>query len=524
MYKIIIADDEKTIRDGLEKLVDWEGLGFEIVKTLGDGEAVIDFLDSEPVDVVLADIMMPHIGGIEIAKYVKESELTCKVVLISGFKKFELAHQAIRYGVEDYILKPSKMEDVIAVFQKLKRELDNMAEDFEAKRIAQKQWEEMRPVLMEKFVRSLILIGELEDRKDVERRMRLLYPEIDPEHCPCILATLRIHNYEVFLHNSWNYGTEQFDEAVFNYVNISREQGFFHIVYKAKDCIRIFAIMKECGHDACIVNMEHFVQQMMEIFKLNISMEIERLFTCIYQVMDMQREMLGDFRKNVAELQLQEQQKMIMTNMMIGNIGTAQRIMKNILLSHSTENVRCQSHIVVDTFDSICKFLQNNRPRLYQVILPYIDYQRILNMSATAELMLYCDRIFDLMKNQENISQEIDKKGLVNQIKAYVDRNIYKDIFLEDVANEVFISTTHLSRIFKKQTGETFLQYVTRKKMEKAKELLCDPRYKVYQISELLGYKTSRYFSKLFYNHMGCYPNQYRKDALQLGEEFDEEK
>ena len=101
--------------------------------------------------------------------------------------------------------------------------------------------------------------------------------------------------------------------------------------------------------------------------------------------------------------------------------------------------------------------------------------------------------------------------------------HILEDIRLEDAANEIFISTTHLSRIFKQQTGETFLQYVTKKKMEKAAELLSDPHYKIYQVGECLGYKTPRYFSKLFYNVLGYYPSQYRREILHFREESDEE-
>ena len=103
MYKIIIADDEKFIQEGLVNLIDWKSLGFEIAGVFEDGADVIEYLNTMPVDVVLTDIKMKHISGIVTAKYIYENEIPCKVVFISGYKEFDLVLQAIKYGVEDYI-------------------------------------------------------------------------------------------------------------------------------------------------------------------------------------------------------------------------------------------------------------------------------------------------------------------------------------------------------------------------------------------------------------------------------------
>ena len=86
MYKMIIADDEKIIQEGLAELIDWNEMGFEIAETFSDGAEVIEYLDTMPVDVVLTDIRMKHVGGIDVARYVQEAKIPCKVVFISGHK------------------------------------------------------------------------------------------------------------------------------------------------------------------------------------------------------------------------------------------------------------------------------------------------------------------------------------------------------------------------------------------------------------------------------------------------------
>ena len=528
MYKMIIADDEEIIREGLMKLVNWEELGFEIIKILENGEEVIDFLESEPVDVVLTDIMMPHISGIDIAKYIQQNELNCKVVIISGYKKFELAHQAIRYGVEDFILKPSGINEVTSVFKKIRKALDINALDLENRQKVENQWKEMQPVLREKFIHSLILGGTIEERKDIERRMHLLYPEINSWNSPCLIATIKIENYETYLQNKWNYSAEQFENAILNFVKLSHDNGLFHVVYSAKNRIRIFAIMKVHGNNfdenvaICSNGMAQLERQFEEIFDLNVSLDIEQVFDHIYQVIDKRAEIMIN-QQDGASLQLTEQKKLLMTNVMIGNMLTAKKIMDSILQSYAEEDIQIQHHLVVDILSDICKFLQVNRPKLYQDILPYIDYQIIGSMTEISEMIRYCERIFELM-NMKGQAEEFDQNGLVDRIKKYVSDHIYEDIMQDDVANEVFITSTHIRRIFKKQTGETFLQYITRKKMEKAVELLRDPKYKVYQVGEVLGYKTPRYFSKLFRNFTGYYPNQYRNEVLKLGETADEKE
>ncbi len=529
MYSLIIADDEKIIREGLTTQIDWNNLGFEIVGAYSDGSEIIDFLDSMPVDVVLTDIMMTHIGGIDVARYIHDTGIPSKVVFISGHKEFELALQAIRYGVEEYILKPSKVEQVEAVFTKIRNELDAKARDQEYRDSVERRWEKLHPIIEEKFLSNLV-IGALEDKEDIKRRMQLLYPEIMVEYCPCVLMNLEIKNYGSFIQEEWNYNSGQFEDAVYNFVAMYQGIASFHVVYKYKEKIRLFAIMKEYRNSKeenealCRMQVEQFGRQFREIFGTEISIEVNRVFEQIYQVTQWREDMIRkDDRQDDAEILLQEQKKMILTNIMQGNISTAQKILDHLLNSLAKDDMRYCRNVLVDIFSCISEQLRENNQQLFKVLQPFIDYHIILNMDTPKELERYCKRIFDKMKSKESMPNQFNKNAMVNRIKGYIQEHIFEDILLEDVGNAVFLSNTHLSRIFKTQIGEPFSQYVTRKKMEKAAELLHDPQYKVYQVGEMLGYKTARYFSKVFNNVMGYYPGQYRKDVLHMGECADEE-
>ena len=124
---------------------------------------------------------------------------------------------------------------------------------------------------------------------------------------------------------------------------------------------------------------------------------------------------------------------------------------------------------------------------------------------------------------QNSISVDWKKAEELYAAKQYVEANITTDISREETANMLYISSSYLSKIFTEKTGENFSKYVTRIKMEKAIELLGEPQYKTYQVSEYLGYKTPRYFAKLFRNHTGMNPSEYRYTVLGMKGDVNEE-
>ena len=141
MYKIIIADDEKIIRSGLRNALDWQALGFEVLEVFSDGEEVIDYLEYATPDVILTDIRMENISGIEVAKYVWENHLPCKVFLVSSYQEFSYAVSALHYGVSDYLLKPVDRPSMEKTFRQLKQQLDSGL-------ITKEEYQEKRSVLL----------------------------------------------------------------------------------------------------------------------------------------------------------------------------------------------------------------------------------------------------------------------------------------------------------------------------------------------------------------------------------------
>ncbi|WP_066191524.1 MULTISPECIES: response regulator transcription factor [Gracilibacillus] len=124
MYKMVIVDDEKEIRYGLKNYFPWGQLGFEVVHHCENGKLALAFIEENEVDVVLTDIRMPVMDGLELAQQLHNKHTRIHTIILSGYKDFEYAKEAIRFGVKDYIIKPGKFEEMQEVFTRLKKELD----------------------------------------------------------------------------------------------------------------------------------------------------------------------------------------------------------------------------------------------------------------------------------------------------------------------------------------------------------------------------------------------------------------
>lgn len=124
MYQLLIVDDEYEIRHGISNYFPWDELGFQVAGEAENGEEALIFLRAHPVDVILCDIKMPVKSGLELASELKSAGNPVKIIFLTGHKEFELVKEALIYGARDYIVKPTKYQELARIFLKLKKELD----------------------------------------------------------------------------------------------------------------------------------------------------------------------------------------------------------------------------------------------------------------------------------------------------------------------------------------------------------------------------------------------------------------
>ena len=528
MYRLVIADDESRTREGIMNGIDWNELGFIVTETFADGQELIEYLDCVVPDVILTDIKMNYVSGIDVAKYVFENKLPCKVVLISGFQEFELALQGIKYGVDDYLLKPTDVDKVEETFIKIKKQLDERYAQFQKTKSERQRMDEALSLLDERFFADIVM-GVVENGEYVRSCMGVLYPEVDVENTKSFLANIYIEDYEQFMEEVWEYGRDQFEINIGNFLKIFKNDYCFHVVYKENELIELLGLRienKTKGSQEEEQALKNLLLELEQVFGFRAKGKVRGIYDNIDQIGKAnEQDLMAEVDEKELIQYLNEQKKLIMSNISIGKIITAQKLYHNILeeLDKLKYSWQRRNNVVIDIMSTMNTVLWETNKELAKSIQPFLCYTKVLSMTKIQEIKAWSDRIFDQIKLAD--LRSTNRGGsLVERAKDYICENIYKDISQEETANYLYICPSYLSRIFRKQTGESFLQYVTRIKMEKAIELLKEPQYKTYQVGEMLGYKTPRYFARLFRAHTGMNPGEYRSKMLHLGEEYEENK
>ncbi|HEY4392198.1 MAG TPA: response regulator, partial [Paenibacillus sp.] len=156
MYKLILADDEEDVREGLLDLIDWESIGYQIVDTAENGREAIDLIERHVPDVVVTDIQMPFMDGLKLTEWIRKAYPATKVIILTGYEQFEYAQRAIQLDVNEYVLKPFSSEELAEVLRKVKLQMDGELETRKNVQLLTEHYKRNLPVLQRLFLSSLV--------------------------------------------------------------------------------------------------------------------------------------------------------------------------------------------------------------------------------------------------------------------------------------------------------------------------------------------------------------------------------
>lgn len=405
MYRLLIVDDEEDIRRGIARGIPWAQLGFEVAGQAGDGQEAVGLLEKTRPDVVLSDIRMPKMDGIELMQYLYTNNPEIKIIILSGYNDVEYLNMAIKNQVIEYLLKPTDIDEFCELFKSLKTKLDTERQ--------QKR--------------------ELESLKAfVEQSKELSYGRV--------LSNL----LDGYIGGSMEYQWKQEMEA--------RGMAFDRCVMVIMDTDPGAGDSKEDHYQLKQRIIQYCNSRQIpwsKQFFLNRDHKVVGIVT-----LD-EREMEKDIQASIQEIQ--------------GEIGDIYNL---ALLAGISPMCRDESQL----------------PSLYA--------QTVKTVTSKAP---------DLFVNQKKSSM------LVNAVQEYLNsRYCSNSLSLEEVADHFRKNPAYISKVFKKETGFNFSDYITQKRMEKGKELLTDMTLKIYEIAELIGYADASNFIKVFKKHCGMSPNEYR--------------
>lgn len=524
MYQLIIVDDEKAIRKGIRDYIDWKSMGYEVADIFEDGKEALEYLKNHIVDVVLTDIEMAEVSGLQLAKHIRDNDLPQKVVIISGYKEFEYARKAVEYGAEHYLLKPIRMEEVAEVFAKIKKDLDAYKALEEKKTHAEKNFTELLPELQEHFWISL-LVGGLRNKGSMIKRKTVLNIDVD-EKQPFALIDLQLDaKEEMFLQH---YEGENFHHLINNIAGGENEDIVSFPIFLSDIVIKVIMTTKrQESPEQFRVRVEEQLKEKCDtarsLLKLDILAEIEKIFPNLmgfteYQCILTRPKTTYDCNDSNLSTEdyerLMQEYKLLMGLINDGEFEELDNLIDTIFHEFRKIPMEQMQKICIDMFSMLSGRLMRMGIDMWKVLNQKLSYQELMSISNMKELkdkvkMLLYD-VMDMVKEKRNISS----KHFIEEAIQYMKENYSKEISLETIANKFFLNQTYFSRLFKQYTGTTYTDYLIELRMERAKELLSQGKYKVYEVSKMVGYRSEKYFFRIFKQYTGCSPTEYYRGKI----------
>ncbi len=516
MYRLVVVDDEKTIRQGMCKFIDWNRLGFEVIADFEDGKETIEFLQENTVDVILADIQMSEKSGLDVAAFVQEQNLPVKVVIISSFREFEYARRAVELNVEHYLLKPIQLPEVESVFTKIKEDLDKRVAEPKETTTEANNFDEILPELQEEFLVSL-LVGVTHEKVVLEKKLKLLKLPFQASN-PYAVLNVTIRNEESLA----KYGEISFKKNLLRNMFEEDTNIIFYIVGLSKDTIKIIATVKRERK-----NLEEDLQQYIHnktedikrLLDLDLDISIENIYPDIWGFEE-RKYTLSKEPKNLEPMQGKDYDQVLQKYRLLcylinsGDFSELKPLLDNIFFGYRNLPLDQVKHIIINMFSLLSNKYMKMGSEEWKTITMLLLNEKLYETDSREELMEKCMSILNKTIQTKQTQKSETAQKIIEQAVDYMKEHYAQSLSLEMISDKYFLNQCYFSRIFKQYKGETFTDYLIQIRMEKAKELLAEGKYKVYEISEMVGYVSEKYFFRIFKQYTGKSPSEYQRSLI----------
>ncbi|MFA9397603.1 MAG: response regulator [Clostridiaceae bacterium] len=522
MYKILLVEDEPLVRLAIKSLVDWNKNNFDVTYEASNGKKALDILkDNKDIDIVLTDINMPVMDGLELIKEIKLMGLNCEIVVLSAYDDYEIVRKAFKYGINDYILKNEmKPDNILELFIDIVKQRNENVDNYKEK----SRWKK-------EYIKKLLDGNQiLNTQFNMDDNVRIIPNNI------CV-AYLLIDNFKEIETKYKEDSLKTFVNSIANAIEqvlIKFGQGEVISLYP-EEYVVIFS-----SENNSVANVISSINNIISSIRysllnyLNISVtvgisnvldgyeNIENLFKKAEKYARL-RYVLGkgkNISKSDTDLLETNIEKRYMKILKIrgekDGISNALNALDEDLYLNNIERV----------FDIIKKF---NEKRIEDIHIYYLELYVLIVENMEKDYIENIDIIesisnFETKKEIDswfkNLSRKIflnykqwnsnDEINIIRKSKQYIKINYNKKINLEDVSTSVGLSKGYFSKLFMDITGENFTMYVNKIRIENAKKMLLNSNFKIYEISENIGFTNVEHFSRTFKKITGMSPKEFQ--------------
>jgi two-component system response regulator YesN len=533
-YKLLIVDDEVEVRKGIINKIDWDAVGFQIVAEAENGKEALEMFEKTLPDVLLTDINMPFMNGLELSSVVREKYSTTKIIVMTGYDEFEYAHRAIKLNVSEYLLRPISSIELTEILTKTKKKIDSEIAEKENIEALREYFRKSLPILKEKFLASLIT--STLSREEIEDRSKSYNIDLSGS---CYIASI-INIDSSAVQKGLEGEKELWKFSVLNIVEEIVSKYNLGVAFISGENVVIISNSKDCERDQAVENnlnaLEELRQTIEKFLKFTVTIGVGSVSSDITQISQ-------SYQNAVAALDY----KIFMGNNRIIWIEDIEPKSANKIVFDELKERSLESSIKVGTPSEISDTIDRLFDDIVESKISFKDYQiyimemltTILKVARNSDVDI--DNIFGSSNNLfvelhslkgieevqmwfKDISTKImnylvkdrqdTAKELVDKAKGYVREHYGEsDININGVCSYLHISPTYFSFIFKKETKTTFINYLTQVRMEEAKELLRNTNMKTFEIAEKVGYSEPNYFSYSFKKKFNLSPSEYRNSV-----------
>ncbi len=525
MYKVLLVDDEILIRNKISQRMPWEELGYHLAGTCENGQEAISFIEKEPVDLILTDICMPYVDGLELARYVYEFARKTKVVIITGYDEFDYAKKALEYHAFSYVLKPITVAELVNSLKEVKTVLDEESESLQMRTY----YEDSYTVLKNQFLIDLMM-GKIEAAVLAEKQKEFQLDFSGGSYCAAVLYSHsgldkqeRNDLLKVF-HNEFSKDVRIFLGIEEDFVVFLKKENSVQVKKEiVLVCMRMMELVKEVEGRESFFLLGVCVSRLSDI---NISFEkamevkeyayLEIEFN-LYQWEGYQKaRMEGDRR-----FEQNEREKRFVLAVQSNLLEDIKHDMD--LISQECREKWIEKNRVIVLYQSMILAVMNSLESLNiaddslfrkeQEVLSGLFECRFLSQMEERVLDFFTTAMETMNRNRGTYGKQQAALAMEYLAEYFFDSNLTLQVMCEKLA----ISVSYFSSAFKSYTGMTFVEALTKKRMEKALELLHNTSMKTYEIAEKCGYTDPNYFSATFKKMMGMTPREYVKSIKSPG-------
>lgn len=533
--KVLIADDEAKVCKLIRYLIDWEAMGFEIVDIVNDGMSAYNSICQNQPDIVITDIRMPNYDGLELVKKSKELYPDIYFIIISGYSHFEYAQQAIKYGVQDYLLKPLKKKE-------LQETLRNIKVDYESKLSETLRHEELcsiadnnRKQMKQNFLKQIVEHG-VKDSDTYEYTIDAANSEFG--------CNFEEGWFQIYLLRPYIKDKDKEIQAV-EFLLLKIQQT---LIEKMESyCLEILSVVHN-GAVVLLLNLKDPIEEEAEksFKKLKITMSnAYEMFDEVELVMAR-----GNSYRDVVMAGKSYQEALSALKGRMGKINgsilscedifeSGKRSSEYIDMNARNDIIACQERMDKDgiihkiemvekslspygadgalVYECFCELVETLLFGMKNYGDEFESGELTEYKSVFEESYSYAE-LFSWLKDEIQKRYEIyaEKKRIteskpIRDAKQYIYDNFNNNLSLDNVSEVVGFNPAYFSTLFKKETGKNFSEYLTELRIQNAKTYLIQTGYEIAEVARFVGYGDLKYFSKLFKKETGLNPSEFRK-------------